>query len=279
MADAVVGLEVKYQAPAVIAPWTIVDLHRVRNVASYGIEARGSGWLPPLGLDLEGAGVADARERRWLNRHPLEIRRAGPVAVIGLVVGLVILPFVTWPVAVVVGWDVSALAFLITVWPMIRRADGARTERLAKREDEPRGPTVVLLIGASLVSLLGVGLVLVLAGRHGGSMRFLLIGLAILTVVASWTVVNTVYTLRYADLHYGSAGGGFGFGDPTGSWQPGYRDFAYVAFTIGMTYQVSDTTLRNPAIRRTVLGHAILSYVFGVVIVAGSVSLIAGLVQ
>ena len=58
---------------------------------------------------------------------------------------------------------------------------------------------------------------------------------------------------------------------------PSYRDFAYVAFTIGMTYQVSDTTLRNPQIRRTVLAHAILSYVFGVVIVAGSVNLISGL--
>jgi hypothetical protein len=67
MADAAVGLEVKYHAPAVIAPWTIVDLHRVRNVASYGTDARASGSLPPLGLDLEGAGVADARERRWLN--------------------------------------------------------------------------------------------------------------------------------------------------------------------------------------------------------------------
>ena len=58
---------------------------------------------------------------------------------------------------------------------------------------------------------------------------------------------------------------------------PGYRDFAYVAFTIGMCYQVSDTTLRDPQIRRSVLAHAILSYVFGVVIVAGSVNLISGL--
>jgi uncharacterized membrane protein len=45
-----------------------------------------------------------------------------------------------------------------------------------------------------------------------------------------------------------------------------------------MTYQVSDTTIRARRIRGTVLSHALLSYVFGVVIVAGSVSLIAGLV-
>ncbi len=60
---------------------------------------------------------------------------------------------------------------------------------------------------------------------------------------------------------------------------PSYRDFAYVAFTIGMTYQVSDTTLRDPLIRRSVLGHAALSYVFGVIIVAGLVNLTSGLIQ
>src|SRR5205814_7286301 len=155
---------------------------------------------------------------------------------------------------------------------------GAHTARLARREDEPRGSATVLLLGASVVSLLGVGLVLVLAGRHGGLGRVLLIGVAMLTVVLSWTVVNTVYTLRYADLHYGSAAGGVAFADPAGA-PPGYRDFAYVAFTIGMCYQVSDTDVRAPRIRRTVLGHALLSSVFGVVIVAGSVNLIAGLVH
>jgi uncharacterized membrane protein len=94
---------------------------------------------------------------------------------------------------------------------------------------------------------------------------------------ASWTLINTVYTLRYADQHFGSARGGIEFGDGDGKEPPSYRDFAYVAFTIGMTYQVSDTTLRDPRIRRTVLFHAALSYVFGVVIVAGSVNLISGL--
>ena len=69
------------------------------------------------------------------------------------------------------------------------------------------------------------------------------------------------------------------FGTEDGQQQPSYRDFAYVAFTIGMCYQVSDTTLRNRRIRRTVLSHALLSYVFGVAIVGGSVNLIAGLIH
>jgi uncharacterized membrane protein len=105
----------------------------------------------------------------------------------------------------------------------------------------------------------------------------LIVAVVFLPFITWGAVINTVYTLRYADQHFRSKPGGIAFGTEDGQQHPGYRDFAYVAFTIGMCYQVSDTTLRDPQIRRTVLAHAILSYVFGVVIVAGSVNLISGL--
>jgi uncharacterized membrane protein len=124
-----------------------------------------------------------------------------------------------------------------------------------------------------------VGYALTLAGHSSGAERVLLVGGAGLTVMLSWTVMNTVYTLRYADLHFRTKPGGIAFGDQDGQQRPSYRDFAYVAFIIGMTCQVSDTALRDPQIRRSVLAHAILSYLFGVVIVAGSVNLISGLVR
>jgi uncharacterized membrane protein len=69
------------------------------------------------------------------------------------------------------------------------------------------------------------------------------------------------------------------FRDPTRGEDPSYRDFAYVAFTIGMTYQVSDTTLRDRRTRATVLGHAVIAYLFGVFIIAGAINLIAGLIR
>jgi uncharacterized membrane protein len=216
---------------------------------------------------------------RWLGWHARALRRAIVVASVGLIVAVTLLRFVTWGLALVGGWNAAALAFLMTVWPIIIRADAMHTERLAGREDETRGSATLLLVGASVVSLLGVGFALALAGRYSGTPRVLLVGLATLTVALSWTVVNTVYTLRYADLHYGQPATGITFGDSTGPQRPSYRDFAYVAFTIGMTYQVSDTTVRDPRIRRTVLSQALVSYVFGVVIVAGSVNLIAGLVR
>jgi len=219
------------------------------------------------------------RYHRWLGWYAPAMRRAALVSCIGLLVVVALVWFIPWGMAVVTGWDAAALAFLASIWPIVLRADATHTAQLAMGEDENRGTAAVLLLGASVASLLGVVLTLDLAGRESGPLRVLLISFAVLTVLVSWTVVNTVYTLRYADLHYRSREAGIGFGDPADQEPPAYRDFAYVAFTIGMCYQVSDTTVRDRRIRSTVLSHAFLPYVFGVVIVAGSVNLIAGLLS
>ena len=216
---------------------------------------------------------------RWLGWHASELRRAVVVFAIGLIAALVLLQFATREVALLGGWDAAALTFLLTTWPIIIQASSSRTEQLATREDPTRASATILLIGASVASLLGVGFALSHAGRESGLPRGLLIGLAVLTVMLSWTLVNTVYTLRYAHLHFATAAPGIAFGDPAGQERPSYHDFAYIAFTIGMTYQVSDTALRTTRLRRSVLAHAILSYLFGVVIVAGSVNLISGLIR
>ena len=223
---------------------------------------------------------ASTRYHRWLGWHAVAIRRAATVALIGLVVGVVLGRFLIWELAVVGGWDAAATVFLATVWPVIIRADGRQTQLIAAREDQTRSSATVLLLGASVASLLGVGFALTAAGRETGAERVLFIAAAVLTVVLSWTLVNTVYTLRYAHLQLGTTADGIAFGDSNGPEPPPtYRDFAYVAFTIGMTYQVSDTMVRDQRTRTTVLSHALLSYLYGVVIVAGAINLIAGLVR
>jgi uncharacterized membrane protein len=219
------------------------------------------------------------RYHRLLGWHAPAMRRTAIVGSIGLIVTVMLVFFVPWGMAVVAGWDAAALVFLISVWPIILRASSSHAAQLATREDETRGSATVLLLAASVASLLGVGFALILAGQESGTLKVLLVSFAVLTVVLSWTVVNTVFTLRYADQHFGSGTAGIAFGDADGPATPTYRDFAYVAFTIGMCYQVSDTTVRDRRIRRTVLSHALLSYVFGVAIVGGSVNLIAGLLR
>src|ERR1700751_5042955 len=183
---------------------------------------------------------------RWLGWHAPAMRRAITVLIAGLIVAVVLLPFIAWGLALVGGWNASALIFLLTTWSIIIRADSSRAPQLAAREDQTEGSARVLLVGASVASLLGAGYALHLAGQKGGAPRMLLIGAAVLTVVLSWAVINTVYTLRYADQHFRSKPGGIEFGTGDGRQRPGYRDFAYVPFTIGMCYQVSDPTLRAP---------------------------------
>ena len=98
---------------------------------------------------------------------------------------------------------------------------------------------------------------------------------AAITVTLSWATVHTVFTLRYARLYY-AAGGGIDFHEDR---PPAYGDFAYLAFTIGMTYQVSDTTTASRTIRRTVLYHAYMSYIFGTVVVAMTINVVASLLN
>ncbi len=215
---------------------------------------------------------------RSLGWHAPALRRAIIVAGIGAIVALLLAPLVPWELAVIVGWDAAAMTFLITTTPIIIRTDSERTKQLATVEDQTRASATLLLLGASVASLLGVGFALSLAGEESGTVRLLLVGVVVVTVTLSWTVANTVYTLRYAHLYFESTAPGISFGD-SDAVRPTFRDFAYVAFTIGMTYQVSDTTILNPRIRRTILGHAGLSYVFGVVIVASAINLISGLIS
>src|SRR4029453_14081906 len=210
-----------------------------------------------------------SRYHQSLGWHAPAMRRTVIVGASGLIVAVVLFWLVPWGMAVVAGWGAGALAFLTSVWPIIIRADSSDVADLATREDETRGSAAVLLLAASVTSLLGVGFAIILAREQSGPLQGLLIGAAVLTVALSWTVVNTVYTLRYADMHFGS-GAGIAFDDSDAPEGPTYRDFAYVAFTIGMCYQVSDTTIRNRRIRRTVLSHALLSYLFGAAIVGGS---------
>jgi uncharacterized membrane protein len=212
---------------------------------------------------------------RALGWHAPTLVRTAVVLLTGAVVALVLTAFTSWQLAAVTGWDAAAATFLAAVWPLVLRADSVQTNRLASREDDTRTVAALLLLSVCVASLVGGGFALSLAGHRTGPAKVALLTVTGGTVLLSWLVLNTVYTLRYAHLYYGPAASGVDFRERA----PDYRDFAYLAFTIGMTYQVSDTNLHNPVFRRAVLGHALLAYLFGVVIVAGVINLIAGILH
>jgi uncharacterized membrane protein len=179
----------------------------------------------------------------------------------------------SWPVSSLVGWDVAGLVFLVWVWLTISRADPLATARIAGAEDASRTAAEAVLIGAGTASLLAVAFVLAQAGHSTAPARGLLTALAVGSVVLAWASVHTVYLLRYARLYFSPPSGGIDFGDEA----PDYRDFAYLALTIGMTFQVSDTALTDKKARRAAIHHALLSYLFGTVIVAITINVVAGL--
>jgi uncharacterized membrane protein len=192
----------------------------------------------------------------------------------GIAAAAVVLGYgASWSVAALTAEDVAALVYVVWVWVTIAGADAAATARIARTEDASRAAAEAVLVGAGAASLVAVAFTLGQAGRAGPPERGLLTALAIASVALAWTSVHTTYLLRYARLYYSPPDGGIEFHGES----PDYVDFAYLALTIGMTFQVSDTDLTAKRVRRGALHHALLSYVFGTVIVAITVSSVAAL--
>jgi uncharacterized membrane protein len=179
----------------------------------------------------------------------------------------------SWSVAALCASDLGALVFIVWVWISVGRADPAATSRLARSEDGSPVAAESVLIGAGAASLIAVAFTLSQAGDATATERGLLVALAVGSVALAWTSVHTVHVLRYARLYYSEPEGGIDFGGQA----PAYADFAYLALTIGMTFQVSDTALAAKRVRRVALHHALLSYLFGAVIVAVMVNSVGGL--
>jgi uncharacterized membrane protein len=202
--------------------------------------------------------------------------RVSMAAVAGVVAGLLVALPGDWQVGLLVGWDVAAAVYVAWTLAAIWHRDPAATARLALREDPGRPIADALLLVASVASVLAVGLVIT-AGRAGGSAaRDASAALAVASVVLSWTVVQTVFTSHYARLYYSHPAGGIDFNQQA---PPRFSDFAYLAFTVGMTFQVSDTDLQTSTVRARVLQQALLSYLLGAGILATTINLVAGLLR
>jgi uncharacterized membrane protein len=197
---------------------------------------------------------------------------------LGIVAGGAIAPFAPWQCTVLGAWIVGGGALVAMVWVAVHGFDGDETRSHATREDSARATSGLVLVSAAVASLVGVGLDLVKANQAQGAGKATLTVVAVATVAVSWAVVHTVFTLRYAHEFSSDPAGGIDFKAGDG-YVPDYSDFAYVAFTVGMTFQVSDTDITSRVIRHTVLRHALLAYLFGAVILAVTVNVIAGILQ
>ena len=206
-------------------------------------------------------------------RHGLRSgARLAICGLVGVVVGGAVAIPGTWQDGLLIGWVAAAGVLVAWTWTTIWPMDPTATRRHAAREDSSRAGADIIILTAAVASLGAVALFLLSGSSSGGKDAQAAISVA--GVAAAWATVHTLFTTRYARLYYQAPLGGVDFNEDDA---PRYSDFAYLSFTIGMTFQVSDTDLTTKEIRATALRHALLSYLFGVGIIAATINLVAGL--
>jgi uncharacterized membrane protein len=214
---------------------------------------------------------------RRAERQGLAKRRTVAAVVAGAVVLVVALVLgADWPVALTGSWGVAAVVIVCVVWIRIYPMDAGQTKANARSEDFSRRTADLAVVIASVASLGAIAYTVARAGNSHGATKGLLIALALAVVSLSWLTVHTLYLVRYGDQYYSDPIGGIEFNDDE---PPDYRDFAYLALTIGMTFQVSDTTLKSKAMRRLAIRHALLSFLFVAVIGALTINTVGALLQ
>ncbi|HEY6788700.1 MAG TPA: DUF1345 domain-containing protein [Trebonia sp.] len=223
--------------------------------------------------------ISGGNQRHYFGPVPAG-RRVAVAMAAGCVTGAAVFHFTRPVAAVLLGWDTAAAVYLLWVWGAVRHLNAGQARSFAAREALSGSVTDLVVLVAGTASLAAVGLALFGAGRATGGTKAYLIGIGVLSVALSWAVVHTVYTLRYARAYYAPQGAAKGPAiDFNAEDPPTYLDFAYLSFTIGMTFQVSDTSITTRSVRHIALRHALLSYLFGAVILAVAINLVASLLS
>jgi len=190
----------------------------------------------------------------------------------GVVAGFAVGWWQDWRYGLLVGWMTGAAIFVAWTWLSLWPLGPEQTGSHARGDDPGRGTLDVLVIVAAVASLGAVALLLLDKADNSAVDAVLSVG----SCALAWVAVHTVYMTRYAGLYYTGAPGGIDFNEDD---PPQYSDFGYLAFTIGMTFQVSDTDLQTKPVRATALRHALLSFLFVAIILAATINLVSGLAR
>ncbi|GGS91441.1 DUF1345 domain-containing protein [Nonomuraea spiralis] len=205
----------------------------------------------------------------WL---PLDAvpRLAGAVAV-GIAAGVAVGLPADAPLGALTAIAVTELVFVVAGWAVMWPMDADATHRNVRREDFRPVAEELVVVGVASCGLVAIVLLLLRGGPDTGHVAA---ATALCGVFMAWAALHLMYATRYAYAYYTGAGGI----DFNSEQPPAYRDFFYFSYNLGMTYQVSDTSVSSSAIRAVVLRHTLLSYVFGTGILATAINLVAGMI-
>lgn len=178
-----------------------------------------------------------------------------------------------WPVGLLAVVIVTAASYVLWAVAVLWRMDPERTREHAGEADvdDEIGDLVLLLILTASLTSIGI---LLLSANDADKASYA--GMSLAAILATWALLHTMYTARYARIYYDDGPGGMDFNDP--DVDPRYSDFFYFSFNLGMTYQVSDTDVTSSRMRAEVLKHCLFSYIYGTVIIACTINLVINLV-
>lgn len=201
-------------------------------------------------------------------------RRMPPRFLAFLILALIAIPLFSvlggWRLGVMGGFDLAALVFIVSLWPLMR----STPDQIRRRAAANDGNRALLLI----ITLVATGVILVAVGAElatkGGAQPWML-ALVVATLLICWAFGNLVFALHYAHLYYDRDGdkdcGGLEF---SGDAEPDYWDFLYFSATLGMTFQTSDTGLSSPRIRRVALAQSFAAFIFNLGVLAFTINVL-----
>jgi uncharacterized membrane protein len=200
-------------------------------------------------------------------------------ALVGVILVFALPSHWTWIFRVLIGWNGAMFVLVPLTYIWMRKLD-ARQLRAKYREEDPTAPLILLVtvIGA-LLSVLAIVALLSTAKQVPSAARVAHLILATMTIVNSWALVHTMFTIRYADMFYSVPDGEppvLSFPDTA---EPLFWDFVYFSFTIGVACQTADVSTRHTDVRRIVTIHSVISFVFNLAVLGFALNVSAGLLN
>jgi uncharacterized membrane protein len=225
------------------------------------------------------------KNRRILRFHKIPPLLKFLIAVVAAAIVYFLVRHESVPVQVMSTWVCFSLVIMALSWTIMLTAHPREITELAKNQDFSRVFIFFIVLVTSFVGLVTIVLMLRELPGMGEKGYYYNLVLSIASIGSSWFLIHTIFTSHYAHLYYTckteenidkAHRGGLEFPDQK---SPEYLDFAYFSFVIGMTFQVSDVEVTSGIIRRQVLLHGLIAFLFNTIIVAVSINIIAGMVQ
>ena len=178
---------------------------------------------------------------------------------------------------VLASWDFGVALFLVSIY---RWMTSLTAVQICDRyiEEDPSAPFVLIVVTvAAMLSLAAIVEPLATLHQVAGVQRVTHFALATVTLVNSWLLVPTMFTTYYADMFYsvGQADRPLRFPETE---MPVFWDFAYFSFTIAAACQTADVLTTRASMRKVVIAHELISFLFNVSILGFAINVTAGLI-